>query len=282
MKAKISSLTTILCFVFSSSLLAQYSQMDFPLQKGNRWQYSEVPGYYSESKAIKDTLMQNGLTYTEVKGELFSGFFRKDSSKVFSYNSSNNTESIYFDFSLKTGDTLSMKINDMDTITTTVYEEGTSSIFGQQKHYMSFLTKFSTSTAYGIQYVTDGFGFTRYNGEVLSYGLSGAIINGNEYGTVLKVEDVEMNYPNKYELLQNYPNPFNPNTIIEFHIYKPTKVQINIYDVLGNHIETILDEFKNTGKYKVLFNGENLSSGIYFYSINLDGVSETKSMVLLK
>lgn len=282
MKVQICSLVTVLSFIFPSLLFAQFPQMDFPLQVGNRWQYSEAPGYYSESKAVKDTLMQNGLIYTEVQGELFGGFFRKDSSKVFVYSSSDNGESIIYDFSKKTGDTLSLYINGMDTITTTVYEEGISSIFGQQKHYMSFLTKSSSSSGYGIRKITDGFGFTSYNGEVLSYGLSGAVINGNQYGIVLKAADGKLNYLRKYELFQNYPNPFNPNTIIEFYIYKPTNVQIDIYDILGNHNKTILNEFKNTGKYKITFNGENLSSGIYFYSINLEGISKTKSMILLK
>jgi Secretion system C-terminal sorting domain len=282
MKDKIGSLVTFLIFIFSTLIFAQYPQLDFPLQIGNLWQYSEGPGYYSESKAIKDTLMQNGFTYTIVKGELLSGFFRKDSSKVFLYNSSTNDESLYCDFSKKVGDTLSLYTNEMDTIITTVYEDGTYLIFGQQKHYMAFLTKSANSSGYGIKYITDGLGFTRYNGEVFYYGLSGAIINGMQYGVILNVKDEEKNIPNIFELLQNYPNPFNPNTTIEFHLNEPARVRIEIYNVLGKCIKTLFEQYTNVGKYKINFNGRNLSSGIYFYTINVNGTSETKSMVLLK
>ena len=282
MEVKIKTLVTFLIILFSSSVLAQYPQMYFPLQVGNRWQYSEVPGNYSESKAIKDTLMPNGHTYTVVQGELFNGVFRQDSSYVLIYNSSTNGESIYYDFTHKAGDTLSLYINDEDTIITTVYEEGERLMFGQQRHYMSFLTKSTTSTMYGINSVTDSLGFTGYNGEVLAYGLSGAIINGKEYGIILSVDGKEKNLPILYELLQNYPNPFNPNATIEFQLNLPGNVSINVYDVLGNKIKTLLSEYINAGRHNVVFNGENLSSGIYFYTINVNGISETKSMVLQK
>ena len=94
--------------------------------------------------------------------------------------------------------------------------------------------------------------------------------------------------PAEYILTQNYPNPFNPSTNIEFNINEASNVKIDIYDALGNYIETLLNEFKNTGNYKVTFNGENLSSGIYFYRITTNSnntnlkLSQTKSMILLK
>jgi hypothetical protein len=163
-----------------------------------------------------------------------------------------------------------------------VYEEGERLTFGQQRYYMSFLTKSSSSSMYGIRSVTDSLGFTGYNGEVLAYGLSGAIIDGREYGVISSVGGKEKSLPIMYELLQNYPNPFNPNTTIEFQLNVSGSVRINTYNVLGIHIKTLIDEFLNAGKHKVIFSGENLPSGIYFYSISVNGISETKSMVLIK
>lgn len=91
-----------------------------------------------------------------------------------------------------------------------------------------------------------------------------------------------------FSLEQNYPNPFNPATNIEYFLEKGSKVEINIYDILGNRIVTLFDGYKTAGKHKEKFiannpaNGTSLPSGIYFYSINVNGMQKTKSMVLLK
>ena len=88
--------------------------------------------------------------------------------------------------------------------------------------------------------------------------------------------------PTEFILYQNYPNPFNPRTIIEFNIKNSSNVKVIVYDVLGNYITSLLNDYKNPGRYKLAFNGENLSSGIYFYSIIVNGITKTKSMILLK
>jgi hypothetical protein len=90
----------------------------------------------------------------------------------------------------------------------------------------------------------------------------------------------------RFELKQNYPNPFNPTTIIEFSI--PYRTEINslvllkIYDVLGNEIKTIFDEVKESGNYKVAFDGSDLPSGVYFYKLMSENYSSTKKLILLK
>jgi len=281
MKNKLHSGFILLIISFSSITFGQYPQMDFPLQIGNLWQYSEIPGSYTESKAIKDTLMLNGKTYTQINGALVNGYFRKENSKVYLYNLSSNDESLLYDFSLTTGDTLSINIDGSDTVVTTVYEEGTGEIFGLQRYYMAFLTKHSSSTAYGIKYITDGFGFSAYNGEVLSYGLSGAIINGIPYGVINQVRNTE-NFPIIYQLMQNFPNPFNPSTKIKFSVPEQGIVQIKVFNVLGKEIKTLLNDYRRAGKYEVVFDAGNLPSGIYFYRIVSGKYKETKKMILLK
>jgi len=99
---------------------------------------------------------------------------------------------------------------------------------------------------------------------------------------------VSENIPDKYELSQNYPNPFNPSTNLEFAIPRDERretqdVKIVVYNALGKVIQTLVNEKKNAGSYKVEFNGNNLSSGTYFYSLSVNGnVKVTKQMVLLK
>ena len=289
MKSKLNLKLILLFISFSSITFGQYPQMDFPLQIGNLWQYSEIPGSYSESNAIKDTVMPNGLTYTQVNGELFNGYFRKEDSKVFLYDLSLNNESLVYDFSLTTGDTLSVYINGSDTVVTTVYEEGTGEIFNLQRYYVAFLTKHLSSTAYGIKYITDGFGFSAYNGEVLSYGLSGAIINGIQYGVINQVRNT-VNFPIRYQLMQNYPNPFNPVTTIKYSVPATSHISLVVYDVLGREIQTLINEEKYPGNYTVQFDGSDLSNGVYFYVMKADNPStnsgqsfiDTKKLVLLK
>lgn len=86
-----------------------------------------------------------------------------------------------------------------------------------------------------------------------------------------------------YELSQNYPNPFNPSTTITFSIPKSEKVTMRIYNSLGQIVETVIDgDNLSAGKYRVDFSGENLTSGIYYYTIASGTFSETKKMLLIK
>jgi len=85
-----------------------------------------------------------------------------------------------------------------------------------------------------------------------------------------------------FNLQQNYPNPFNPSTTIEFQLKNSANVKIKVFNMLGQEIETILNGYENAGIHKIIFNGNNLSSGVYFYTLETNGIIKTKSMVLLK
>jgi hypothetical protein len=88
--------------------------------------------------------------------------------------------------------------------------------------------------------------------------------------------------PEKYSLYQNFPNPFNPVTVIKFDIIKSNNVKISVYDMLGKEIEVLLNNVFQPGSYKVDFNGEKLSSGIYYYKITTDEFTDVKKMLLVK
>lgn len=88
--------------------------------------------------------------------------------------------------------------------------------------------------------------------------------------------------PSEYILFQNYPNPFNPSTTLSFLIPKTNFVKLKVYDLLGRELETLLNEEKSPGNYKVEFNGEKYSSGIYFYRIQAGSFTETKKLILMK
>jgi hypothetical protein len=90
-----------------------------------------------------------------------------------------------------------------------------------------------------------------------------------------------------FELSQNYPNPFNPETQISYQISIPSKVTLKVYDVLGNDVATLVDDYKSIGRYDVNFDASNLSSGLYFYKLeatanNKNIFREVRKMLLLK
>jgi photosystem II stability/assembly factor-like uncharacterized protein len=88
--------------------------------------------------------------------------------------------------------------------------------------------------------------------------------------------------PSQYALKQNYPNPFNPTTTIEYALPVSSMVTIKIYDMLGNEVMDVVNEYKNEGIHSVIVNGTSLASGLYFYTIKADKFVDTKKMVLLK
>ncbi|MDP4117476.1 MAG: T9SS type A sorting domain-containing protein [Bacteroidota bacterium] len=85
-----------------------------------------------------------------------------------------------------------------------------------------------------------------------------------------------------YALMQNYPNPFNPNTTISYQLPKSGQVTIKVYDVLGNEVRTLVNEYKSAGQYSVNFDAGKLSSGMYIYRITAGGYTSAKKMTLIK
>lgn len=89
--------------------------------------------------------------------------------------------------------------------------------------------------------------------------------------------------PSKFTLGQNFPNPFNPMTQIKYDVAKASYVSIKVFDVLGNEVATVFNGNLNAGSYSADFNAAALASGIYFYSLSVDGQKmDTKKMMLVK
>jgi hypothetical protein len=96
------------------------------------------------------------------------------------------------------------------------------------------------------------------------------------------VEEESDLFPDKIELRQNYPNPFNPSTKISWQSPVSSQQTIQVYDVLGNEIATLVNKEKEPGSFEVEFNAEKLSSGVYFYQLKAGSFIETKKMILLR
>jgi len=97
-----------------------------------------------------------------------------------------------------------------------------------------------------------------------------------------KIVEVNLGAPKKFELSQNYPNPFNPTTTISYNITEPSIVKLTIYNLLGQEIKTLVNEFKEAGVHTVNFNASELNSGLYIYKLQAGTFTQTRKMTLLK
>jgi hypothetical protein len=122
------------------------------------------------------------------------------------------------------------------------------------------------------------FVFTFMDGNVYSFSKS-IPISGE--GHPSDVEDIE-SLPKEFALSQNYPNPFNPSTKISWQSPVSSWQILKIYDVLGNEVVTIVNEYRDAGNYETEFNAEKLSSGVYYYQLRAGDFVETKKMILLR
>ena len=97
-------------------------------------------------------------------------------------------------------------------------------------------------------------------------------------------ENNKTSVPNGFVLNQNYPNPFNPETLISYQIQTAGNVQLEVFDVLGKKISTLVNKYQQPGIYSITFNTSKYSipSGIYFYRIQSGSFVESKKMILLK
>ena len=93
---------------------------------------------------------------------------------------------------------------------------------------------------------------------------------------------VQITKPAKIKLFQNCPNPCNPETTISFSVPEANNISLNIYNVLGENVEPIVEEFLFAGHYNYKWQAQNLPSGIYYYTLKAGSFSETKKMVLIR
>jgi len=97
-----------------------------------------------------------------------------------------------------------------------------------------------------------------------------------------KLDLEEVNVILDYELAQNYPNPFNPTTQIEYQIPNAGLVQLEIFDILGRKVQTLVNETKEVGKYTVTFDASGLASGVYLYRLTSGKFMVSKKLFLVK
>ena len=110
----------------------------------------------------------------------------------------------------------------------------------------------------------------------------GRIIFSDEMATVIEQDVPKQNLPVQISLLKNYPNPFNPVTTISFNVAHKAHVELTVYNILGEKVRTLVNKELTARSYKYQFDGSGLSSGLYFYKLQIAGIMEVKKMMMLK
>ena len=134
---------------------------------------------------------------------------------------------------------------------------------------MSNLISIDKST--GVGTVIGSTGFSLVSGLIMK----GEVIVGINENTTPQT-------PSDYALMQNYPNPFNPSTKISWQSPIAGHQTLKVYDVLGNEVAILIDEYRNAGSYDVDFNASEIPSGVYFYQLKSGSFVQTRKMLVLK
>jgi hypothetical protein len=100
--------------------------------------------------------------------------------------------------------------------------------------------------------------------------------------TTTAVENIAEILPRQFKLEQNNPNPFNPLTHIRFFIPNATAVTLNVYNILGEKVQTVVSENLQSGSHTYLFDRRQLATGVYFYKLTAGEYQQTKKMILIK
>lgn len=279
--------------IISSTFL--FSQNYFPLEIGNKWEFSvldwdpTVPYSRTDTitiEVIKDTVMPNNIKYFVLNSYLILGdILRTDSLGIYYYDIFDSTDQLVYFFIAKVDEPYKTGFQSGgDSAQVTLYSNDSVLVLGRGVQSLGF--SYSYLTGHNIVFAenigpinihvpADGFS------SVTDYELIGYEVSGKSYGTLTNVE-IETIGLKDYKLHQNYPNPFNPTTTISYSVPESQIVELKVYDLLGNEVANLVNEYKNAGNHSVQFNASNLSSGIYFYKLKTVNFVQTKKLILLK
>ena len=145
------------------------------------------------------------------------------------------------------------------------------------------------STNRGTTWTTINQGFENTSILSFSFDSRGYLLAGSRDGLYISseiiatnIKDESFDLPSKFSLSQNYPNPFNPSTKISWQSPVGSWQTLKVYDILGNEVVTLVNEYKNAGSYNFEFNASHLASGIYYYQLRAGDYVETRKMILIK
>jgi type IX secretion system substrate protein len=300
-------------FLFALTVISPAkSQIDttlkefYPLHLHDVWQYRDQNNtLYTYEVGIQDTSLPNGHHYAAVgvPPNFTTGydFDRVDSllrAETFGGPASDSCGGAPYEYSIyHLAEPVGSVWNICQDIVTTLCHpwfmrfEGisTATIFGQTRQVMRFTPgAYCAETMDTAWYFVDwslvrGVGVYREETIEGTYRyLTGAVINGVQYGTIVGIHDLPSTIPNSFILKQNYPNPFNPVTTIEYELPEAANVTLKVYDALGREVATLVEDRQSAGRYHRILDASSLSSGVYFYTLIAGEYFKTRNLVIIR
>ncbi len=233
----------------------------------------------------------------ESEQESFDKYQRKSGDSIYFYDIIYEQEYLLYDFS----STIPRKISSFPGWCSPRGGCDTSNVF------LSLIDSIDSDTLFGLKRVhwffsidfvpgaiddeesrrlVDSLGLYAKGGFIYSEVLTGAIINGVQFGVITDVSEKTSKIPQFYTLSKNYPNPFNPNTTILYELPQQSLVTIKVFNILGAEITTLVNERQEAGAKSAHFDASGLPSGVYYYRITAVNdartFTQTKKMLLLR
>lgn len=273
--------------VISDSLFTYY-----PLQNGNLWVYKNIrDNSYHTEKVLSDTIINN-RSYIKVQeiddiwGYTEINFYRKDTIEKIIYKKEWQNDFEWKVDSLLCPDNCNWGYNSLDSVSIMhLFNQNRLTRHLHQQFYPPYHPRIGYAYGLGKIYARTQFPVYPHFDSLITdgYDLVYAIINGDEFG-VNPMTNINNNssQPVQYALYQNYPNPFNPVTTISYAIPENQIVQVIVFDLLGNKVAVLVNEYMHAGFYSIQFNANNLSSGIYFYELTTEKFVQAKKLILIK
>ncbi|MFH1043328.1 MAG: T9SS type A sorting domain-containing protein [bacterium] len=263
----------------------------YPMQVGNFWQYAFIDEIVGEDLVVKDSILENGSKLFWLDNSL--GYLIDTNYNVFLWHSSGLIEDMLNLYKLNAelgqewivwpGDSTHYIFRRVEQIFLAEY-------FSKDRIFME-VVEYARAGEWGDilrhKYLLGaGLGVvTKRNDSMVEppeY-LFSAVINGDTLGTIVGVKPEPDNLqPNSPQLLQNYPNPFNPNTTICYILNKAGFTKLEIYNLLGQKIKTIVNLFQSAGHYSYNIDMSGQPSGIYISSLRVSNFTKNIKMILIK
>jgi hypothetical protein len=264
------------------TLIAKKEEVDweefYPLHLGNYWVYEGSSGLIPILRTVRivgDTTLQDGYEYKIAEGVHYSPntgvnyyFTRIDSiGRIWIMETWAAEPTVRYPLSINVGDMNESYLFDFYWRIENKYID----IFlypDVANHQISF---------------SEGLGVTSITGEMTYEYLRGALINGTFYGdTIVTSIHDDIGCKMDFVLYPNYPNPFNSSTSISYSIAEAGFVSLKVFDILGQEVSALVNEDKDAGMYDVVFNASELTTGVYIYTLQVNGYSQSRKMILLR
>jgi len=265
------------------------------MQVGNFWQYAFLNEIIREERVTKDSLIENESKIYWINNH--PTWTINTNYHVFQYSPPDaEWSALYFKLDAELGDEWTMWQSPYDSTESEIRRVeqvfqaeylGINTLFKEIVQYTRFLDNGEYQEWLRFKYLLGaGLGIVHIRNDEMprppEYLLS-AIIDGDTLGTIVGVENDSDDYlPSSTKLFQNYPNPFNPETIITYSLSQSGPTRLILYNLLGERIETLINQYQSIGNYSYKLNLSGLPSGVYIYTLISGNTVSSKKMLYLK